>query len=96
MQQITTYAFLVLKQEIIHVDEIGPPAYATTFFLDRSPKRTRRNVDYGTKNSSGRPSKLNDREKGKFCGLCRITRSASMKSVGHVPLMPQNLRCGEC
>uniref|UniRef100_A0A1I7WJI3 Uncharacterized protein n=1 Tax=Heterorhabditis bacteriophora TaxID=37862 RepID=A0A1I7WJI3_HETBA len=52
----------------------------------------RRQEEYGTKKSSGRPSKLNDR---KFCGLRRITRSASMKSVGHVPLMPQNLRCGE-
>uniref|UniRef100_A0A1I7WPZ7 HTH_38 domain-containing protein n=1 Tax=Heterorhabditis bacteriophora TaxID=37862 RepID=A0A1I7WPZ7_HETBA len=31
---------------------------------------------YGTKKSSGRPNKLNDREKGKFCGLRQITRSA--------------------
>uniref|UniRef100_A0A1I7XC73 HTH_38 domain-containing protein n=1 Tax=Heterorhabditis bacteriophora TaxID=37862 RepID=A0A1I7XC73_HETBA len=52
--------------------------------------------EYGTKKSSGRPSKLNDREKGKFCGLRRIARSASMKSVGLVTLMLQNLRCGEC
>uniref|UniRef100_A0A1I7X3Y3 HTH_Tnp_Tc3_1 domain-containing protein n=1 Tax=Heterorhabditis bacteriophora TaxID=37862 RepID=A0A1I7X3Y3_HETBA len=28
--------------------------------------------EYGTKQSSGRPSKLNGREKGKFCGLRRM------------------------
>uniref|UniRef100_A0A1I7XM08 HTH_Tnp_Tc3_1 domain-containing protein n=1 Tax=Heterorhabditis bacteriophora TaxID=37862 RepID=A0A1I7XM08_HETBA len=56
----------------------------------------RHQEEYGTKKSSRRPSKLNGREKGKFCGLRRITRSASLESVGLVALMLQNLRCGEC
>uniref|UniRef100_A0A1I7WB19 Helix-turn-helix domain-containing protein n=1 Tax=Heterorhabditis bacteriophora TaxID=37862 RepID=A0A1I7WB19_HETBA len=42
--------------------------------------------------STGRPSKLNDGEKGKFCGLRRITRSAPMKSVGLMTLMLHKLR----
>uniref|UniRef100_A0A1I7XL56 Nuclear receptor domain-containing protein n=1 Tax=Heterorhabditis bacteriophora TaxID=37862 RepID=A0A1I7XL56_HETBA len=52
--------------------------------------------EYDTKKSSGRPNNLNDHEKGKFCGLRRITRSASLESVGLVALMLQHLRCGEC
>uniref|UniRef100_A0A1I7X3C8 G_PROTEIN_RECEP_F1_2 domain-containing protein n=1 Tax=Heterorhabditis bacteriophora TaxID=37862 RepID=A0A1I7X3C8_HETBA len=40
----------------------------------------RHQEEYGTKKSSGRLSKLNDREKGKFCGLRRITQSASLES----------------
>uniref|UniRef100_A0A1I7XKW1 HTH_38 domain-containing protein n=1 Tax=Heterorhabditis bacteriophora TaxID=37862 RepID=A0A1I7XKW1_HETBA len=50
---------------------------------------------YGTKKSSGQPSKLNERKKGKFYGLRRITRSASLEPVGLVALMLQKLRCGE-
>uniref|UniRef100_A0A1I7X8R1 Uncharacterized protein n=1 Tax=Heterorhabditis bacteriophora TaxID=37862 RepID=A0A1I7X8R1_HETBA len=50
--------------------------------------------EYDTRNS-GRPSTLNDREKEKFCGQRRVARSASLKSVGLVALMLQNLRCGE-
>uniref|UniRef100_A0A1I7XCD2 PKD_channel domain-containing protein n=1 Tax=Heterorhabditis bacteriophora TaxID=37862 RepID=A0A1I7XCD2_HETBA len=51
--------------------------------------------EYGTKKSSGRPSKSNGREKGKFCGLRRIIQAASLESVGLVALMLQKLRCGE-
>uniref|UniRef100_A0A1I7X4K6 HTH_Tnp_Tc3_1 domain-containing protein n=1 Tax=Heterorhabditis bacteriophora TaxID=37862 RepID=A0A1I7X4K6_HETBA len=40
----------------------------------------RHQEEYGTKKSSGRLSKLNDREKGKFCGLRRITQSALLES----------------
>uniref|UniRef100_A0A1I7WCC2 HTH_Tnp_Tc3_1 domain-containing protein n=1 Tax=Heterorhabditis bacteriophora TaxID=37862 RepID=A0A1I7WCC2_HETBA len=56
----------------------------------------RHQEEYGTKKSSRRLRKLNDREKGKFCGLRRITQSASLESVGLVALMLQNLQCGEC
>uniref|UniRef100_A0A1I7XN78 HTH_Tnp_Tc3_1 domain-containing protein n=1 Tax=Heterorhabditis bacteriophora TaxID=37862 RepID=A0A1I7XN78_HETBA len=56
----------------------------------------RHQEEYGTKKSSRRPSKLNGREKGKFCELRQIIRSASLESVGLVALMLQNLRCGEC
>uniref|UniRef100_A0A1I7X375 Transposable element Tc3 transposase n=1 Tax=Heterorhabditis bacteriophora TaxID=37862 RepID=A0A1I7X375_HETBA len=42
----------------------------------------RHQEEYGTKKSSGRPSKLNDREKREFCGLRRIARSASMNPYG--------------
>uniref|UniRef100_A0A1I7XSJ5 HTH_Tnp_Tc3_1 domain-containing protein n=1 Tax=Heterorhabditis bacteriophora TaxID=37862 RepID=A0A1I7XSJ5_HETBA len=52
----------------------------------------RHQEEYGTKKSTGRPSKLNDGEKGKFCGLRRITRSAPMKSVGLMTLMLHKLR----
>uniref|UniRef100_A0A1I7XD06 CRAL-TRIO domain-containing protein n=1 Tax=Heterorhabditis bacteriophora TaxID=37862 RepID=A0A1I7XD06_HETBA len=55
----------------------------------------RHQEEYGTKKSSGRLSKLNDHEKGKFCGLRRITQSASLESVGLMALMLQKLRCGE-
>uniref|UniRef100_A0A1I7WEB5 HTH_38 domain-containing protein n=1 Tax=Heterorhabditis bacteriophora TaxID=37862 RepID=A0A1I7WEB5_HETBA len=53
-------------------------------------------VKRSKKKSSGRPSKLNDREKKKFCERRRITRSASTKSIGLVALMLQKLPCGEC
>uniref|UniRef100_A0A1I7XDH1 HTH_Tnp_Tc3_1 domain-containing protein n=1 Tax=Heterorhabditis bacteriophora TaxID=37862 RepID=A0A1I7XDH1_HETBA len=50
----------------------------------------RHQEEYDTKKSSERPSKLNNREKGKFCGLRRITRPASLKSAGFVVLMFKN------
>uniref|UniRef100_A0A1I7XJC8 HTH_Tnp_Tc3_1 domain-containing protein n=1 Tax=Heterorhabditis bacteriophora TaxID=37862 RepID=A0A1I7XJC8_HETBA len=56
----------------------------------------RHQEEYGTKKSSGRPGKMNGHEKRKFCGLRRITRSASLEPVGLVALMLQKLRCGEC
>uniref|UniRef100_A0A1I7X313 PH_14 domain-containing protein n=1 Tax=Heterorhabditis bacteriophora TaxID=37862 RepID=A0A1I7X313_HETBA len=55
----------------------------------------RHQEEYGTKKSSGRPGKMNGHEKRKFCGLRRITRSASLEPVGLVAFMPQKVRCGE-
>uniref|UniRef100_A0A1I7WGF0 HTH_Tnp_Tc3_1 domain-containing protein n=1 Tax=Heterorhabditis bacteriophora TaxID=37862 RepID=A0A1I7WGF0_HETBA len=53
-------------------------------------KRSRKDImnflrhqeEYGTKKSSGRSGKLNDREKGIFCALRRITRPAPLEPVG--------------
>uniref|UniRef100_A0A1I7XV72 DDE_3 domain-containing protein n=1 Tax=Heterorhabditis bacteriophora TaxID=37862 RepID=A0A1I7XV72_HETBA len=68
--------------------------------IERSRKATMNCVrhleEYGTKKSSGPPSKLNGREKGQFCGQRRVARQASMESVRTVTLMLQKLRCGEC
>uniref|UniRef100_A0A1I7XKL2 HTH_Tnp_Tc3_1 domain-containing protein n=1 Tax=Heterorhabditis bacteriophora TaxID=37862 RepID=A0A1I7XKL2_HETBA len=49
----------------------------------------RHQEEYRTRKSSGRPSKLNDREKGQFCGQRRIARQASMECVRTVTLMLQ-------
>uniref|UniRef100_A0A1I7XFV9 HTH_38 domain-containing protein n=1 Tax=Heterorhabditis bacteriophora TaxID=37862 RepID=A0A1I7XFV9_HETBA len=88
------------RDQIKALSTVGYTVKQITDVVKRSKKAImnflRHQEEYGTKKSSGRPSKLNDREKKKFCERRRITRSASTKSIGLVALMLQKLPCGEC